>query len=124
MHACERLMIKSKFSIFKFRYPDYYFYSTMEHEVKTLAIKEIIQLAQKNPANNRRNIENFLKQISEKSNYLIEHFLIGNSRVAEPISYRQSTQTFAMHISLDRLHDHCRLILSATQFETLTSFQV
>ena len=96
----------------------------MEHEVKTLAIKEIIQRAQKNPANNRRNIENFLKQIPEKSNYLIENFLIGNSRVAEPISYRQSTQPFAKHLSLDRLNDNCRLVLSATQFETLTSFQI
>ena len=96
----------------------------MEHELKTLAVKEIIERAQKNPANDQRNIENFLKQIPEKSNYLIENLFLANSRVAEPICFRQSTQTFAKHISLDKLNNNCHLILSAAQFETLRSFQL
>ena len=91
---------------------------------KTLAVKEIIQRAQLNPANDGDRIRNFLKECPEESNYLIEHFLIGNSRVAEPISFRKSTQTFAKHISLDKLNDNCHLKLSQAQFNWLTSFQV
>ena len=96
----------------------------MEVEVKTLAIKEIIQRAKNHSDNDKQKIENFLKEVPEKSNYLIENFLIGNSRVAEPISFRKSSQPFAKHISLDKLHNYCHLILSANQFETLTSFKI
>ena len=93
-------------------------------EVKALAIKEIIQRAQLNSRNDQQRIRDFLKECPEESNYLIENFIIGNSRVAEPISFRKSTQTFAKHISLDKLNDNCHLKLSQEQFNWLTSFQV
>ena len=96
----------------------------MEHKLKTLAVQEIIERAKKNPANDQRDIDNFLKQIPEKSDYLIENLFLGNSRVAEPICFRPSTQTFAKHISLDKLNNNCHLILSEAQFETLRSFQL
>ena len=71
-------------------------------ELKTLAIKEIVQLARQNSANDQNEITKFLNEIPAESNYLIEKFFFGYySRVAQPICFRKSTQTFATHISLD-----------------------
>jgi len=96
----------------------------MAKELKTLAIKEIIERARRSPLNNKQDIANFLKEIPVESNYLIENPFIGNSRVLEPTSSRKSSQTFEKHISLDKLNNNCVLIVSPEQFYTLKSFVI
>jgi len=104
----------------------------MEFEAKTLAVREIINLALKKKLEKDQydNIQSFLNDIPEKSNYniissisILSYFFdyFSDARVGILLNdYEKSTQTFRKHISLYELHNYCYLILNKNQYNSLS----